>query len=374
MKRRFHIAWMMMAAAAFVFRMNAAPLFHTRCLETLSKSLQLELPDSMGENVDNDSTWHFSGKPLRVRTNVYGDVSHIGYKLFDSQWAAAYAARPLLDFLERYALELDVPRKGVDKAEEAARKPVTFVKGNLSMLRNRTPQTNCVINEVERRRYTVEWEEGNQQVCLIVPADYQLFMGADAVELEQIFERDVKRMKAELPGAALPVSWEDGNRSRADSILIVSKGCYLSDQIRSDLYLYATPQDTLLLADTLRPVQTVNNILLTGYFDREIPLQLTVDKYGYLKSEMEIALQQLLAYCRMENCMLFLGIKNRTSDLLSVTLFAVNMKMAYSHTISLEFPFGILRGTQEKIKGRIYVYTPLQNITEKFFINDIKKN
>lgn len=48
--------------------------------------------------------------------------------------------------------------------------------------------------------------------------------------------------------------------------------------------------------------------------------------------------------------------------------------MAYSHTISLEFPFGILRGAQEKIKGRIYVYTPLQNITEKFFINDIKQN
>ena len=98
MKRRFHIAWMMMAAAAFVFRMNAAPLFHTRCLETLSKSLQLELPDSMGENVDNDSTWHFSGKPLRVRTNMYGDVSHIGYKLFDSQWAAAYARLPADDF------------------------------------------------------------------------------------------------------------------------------------------------------------------------------------------------------------------------------------------------------------------------------------
>ena len=127
MSLRFHIAWIMMTAAAFTFKVDAAPSFYTRCLETLSKALKLNLPDRMEADVDNDSTWHYAGKPLRVRTNAYGDVSHIGYKLFDSQWAVAHDARPLLDFLERYALEQDVRREGVDKAEEASRKRVTFI-------------------------------------------------------------------------------------------------------------------------------------------------------------------------------------------------------------------------------------------------------
>ena len=85
MSLRFHIAWIMMTAAAFTFKVDAAPSFYTRCLETLSKAMKLNLPDRMEADVDNDSTWHYAGKPLRVRTNTYGDVSHIGYKLFDSQ-------------------------------------------------------------------------------------------------------------------------------------------------------------------------------------------------------------------------------------------------------------------------------------------------
>lgn len=373
MSLRFHIAWIMMAAAAFTFKVDAAPSFYTRCLETLSNALKLNLPDHMGTDVDNDSTWHYAGRLLRVRTNAYGDVSHIGYKLFDSQWAVTHDARPLLDFLERYALEQDVCREGVDKAEEASRKRVTFIEGNVSMFRNIDPETNCTVSEIERRSYTVYWEKDSLKVRLQVPADFQLFTGANAVELEQIFERDVRKTRPVPSEGTLPDGWMQGRRSNADSLFIVSNGCYLSDQIRSDLYLYAQDEKLFLVRDASKPLQSVNNILLTGHFEKDIPLQLTVDKYGYNKSQIEITLQQLLAYFRMENCKFYLGIKDRTSDYITATLFAVNMKMAYNHTVSLKFPLRILDGAEMKVEGTIYTYTPLQNITEKFFINNIKQ-
>lgn len=373
MKKSFHIAaWMMVAA--FALEADAAPSFYTRCLERLSTALNLNLPDSLGVNVDNDSTWQFRGKTLRIRTNMLGDVSHIGYKLFDTQWAAGHAARPLLDFIERYALEQDVPRKDIDKEEEAARKRLTFIEGNASMIAQRTPEMGCVIDEVERRRYTVSWEKNNQKVCMVIPADYQLFLGTDAVELEHIFERDVQRMSAEPVEDEWQEMWKNATRSRADSVWIISKGCYLSNQIRSDLYLQGSETDMKLLLDSSKPLRSVSNVLLTGCFHRSIPMQLTIDKYGYLKSEIEVTLQQLLAYFRAENCMLYLGVKSRTNEKASVTLFAVNVKMAYNHTISLEFPFHILEGGEDKVKGKIYVYTPLQNITEKFFIENLKQN
>lgn len=373
MRQSFHIATLMVAAA-FALEANAAPPFYTRCLERLSCALKLNLPDSLGENVDNDSTWQFRGKALRIRTNVYGDVSHIGYKLFDTQWAADYTARPLLDFLERYALEQDVPRKDVDKEEEAVRKRLTFIEGDASMIAQRTPEMGCVIDEVERRRYTVSWEKGNQKICMVIPADYQLFLGANAVELEHIFERDVKRMSSEAVEDKWREMWKNGTRSRADSVWIISNGCYLSDQIRSDLYLQGSGADMKLLLDSSKPLRSVSNVLLTGCFHKSIPMQLTIDKYGYLKSDIEVTLQQLLAYFHSENCMLYLGVKSRTKESASLTLFAVNFKMAYNHTISVEFPFNILEGGEDKVKGRIYVYTPLQNITEKFFIDNLKQN
>lgn len=124
-----------MTVVAFMSSMNAAPLFRTRCLETLAKAMRMNFSSDMGINVDNDSTWQFKGRVLRVRTNHYGDISHIGYKLFDSRWASQYEARPLLDFIERYALEQDVKIEGIDKAEAASRKNVTFLQGDASLLK-----------------------------------------------------------------------------------------------------------------------------------------------------------------------------------------------------------------------------------------------
>lgn len=372
MTQRFHIA--VITVAAFTFGVNAAPSFRIHSLETLSKAVKINLPEHIGENADNDTTWSFAGKQLRVRTNAYGDVSHIGYKLFDSNWARNYEAQPLLDFIERYALEQDVDIEKVDKAEEASKKHVTFVKGNASMLRLRTPDMPITIQEKERRGYSVIWGKGNQTISMMIPADYQLITGANAIELENIFERDVRRLAPVLIDNTLPDSWENGSISHSDTLIIASNGTYLSDMIRSDLYLHEVSGKNHILVDTSKPRQSVNNILLTGHFNKEIPIELTIDKYGYIKTNIQISLQQFIIYCRQENCKLYLGIKSYTEQAITATLFAVNSKMAYNHMISLSFPLSILYEGKGKIKGTLYAYTPLQNITEKFFINNINQN
>ena len=329
----------------------------------------------MGENIDNDSTWSFSGKQLRVRTNVYGDISHIGYKLFDSRWAKDFEAQPLLDFIERYALEQDIFVREKDKVEETSKRRIVFIEGNASMLRLRTPEMPITINEKERREYSVEWGNGKQKVSMIIPADYQLFTGANAIELENIFERDVCRLTSTLIADTLPSNWKYSNISRSDNLIIASNGNYLSDMIRSDLYLEKAPEGKLvLLINESKPLQSVSNILLTGHSDKELPLELTIDKYGYRKTNIEITLQQFIIYCQQENCKLYLGIKTHTNETITATLFAVNSKMEYNHMIRLTFTLIIINKGEGKIKGKLYAYTPLQNITEKFFINNINQN
>lgn len=210
---------------------------------------------------------------------------------------------------------------------------------------------------------------------MIIPADYQLFTGANAIELENIFERDVCRLTSTLIADTLPSNWKYSNISRSDNLIIASNGNYLSDMIRSDLYLEKAPEGKLvLLINESKPLQSVSNILLTGHSDKELPLELTIDKYGYRKTNIEITLQQFIIYCQQENCKLYLGIKTHTNETITATLFAVNSKMAYNHMISLTFPLSILHKGEGKIKGKLYAYTPLQNITEKFFINNINQN
>ena len=357
---------------AFTINVSAATSFHTRCLETLAKAIKIKLPDSIGKNVDNDSTWYFAGKQLRIRTNNYGDVSHIGYKLFDSRLIKDYDMQLVLDFIERYALAQDVMEEE-DKLEAANREYVSFLEGDVSLL-NRNPELPFAFHEKERHGYIVEWGSGKQKVCMQIPADYQLIVGADAVELENIFERNIQRIEPLLLPDTLPQAWKDSRISSADTLLIASNGNYLTDMIRSDLYLHASSGCMRILIDTLKPLQSLNNILLTGCFGQEILLELAIDKYGYAKTHMEITLQQFLSYCQQEYCRFYLGKKTYTEEMLTATLFAVNHKMAYNHMLSIQFPLSILYGKGGKAKGTLYVYTPLQNITEKFFIHDIKSD
>ncbi|MBC8602690.1 hypothetical protein H8784_13310 [Parabacteroides acidifaciens] len=364
----------MITMTAFTLGVDAATSFRTHCLEALSKAVKIDLPERIDKNIDNDSTWSFAGKQLRVRTNAYGDVSHIGYKLFDSHWIKDYEALPLLDFIERYALEQDVHIENVDKTEEASRKNVTFIEGNASMLRLRTPDIPFTINEKERREYSVKWGKGGNKVCMIIPADYQLITGTNAIELENIFERDVRRLSSVLIADTLPNGWNDSEISRSDSLVIASNGYYLSQMIRSDLYMYEVSGKSHISLDTSKPLQSVNNILLTGCCNKEIPVELTIDKYGYIKTDIEISWQQFMLYCQQENCKFYLGIKSFTEETITATLFAVNYKMAYNHMISLKFPLSILYKGEGKMKGTLYAYTPLHNISEQFFFNNLNQD
>ncbi|MCZ8372413.1 hypothetical protein O6P32_06775 [Phocaeicola sp. KGMB11183] len=339
--------------------------------------MKMDFSSDMGINVDNDSTWQFKGRVLRVRTNHYGDISHIGYKLFDSSWASHYEARPLLDFIERYALEQDVKIEGIDKAEAASRKNVTFLQGDASLLKKITSEKMLRIKEVERRYYCVEWGEDSLRIKMNVPADYQVLVGANAIELEAIFERDLKRTSSLLFSNKLPENWKKGSFSYSEQFCIVSNGCYLSDEIRSDLYLNKKKdngQEYVVLIDKAKPLQSITNILLTGCMNKDIPMMLTIDKYGYSKVKLEVSLQQVLRFFFQDGCSPYLGIKTYDGTVLTATLFALNSKMGYNHMLSLEVPMSILLEETGTIKGEVYVYTPLQNITEKFFTNDIRSN
>ena len=79
----------------------AVPRFRTPLLQRIAKSTALTLPDTMEPMADNDSTWKFRGRQLRIRTNSLGDVCHIGYKLFNNEIVALHGNRALFDFLER---------------------------------------------------------------------------------------------------------------------------------------------------------------------------------------------------------------------------------------------------------------------------------
>ena len=212
--------------------------------------------------------------------------------------------------------------------------------------------------------YRLTWMIGDKELRITIPADCQLIIGADALELESIVERDVPNFPADY---TFNIQCDDAKVSAAEGLKIVERGYYLNELIRADLYFVNKGGDMQLYCDKRNPSRSISNIMLTGQFAKPIPMKLTINKYGYKSSELNTTLQQFLAYCIEEGCTLYFGIKTSGDSRLTGTLFARNDALGYNHVMSVVFPTDIISGGNSKVASTLYAYIPLHNVTEKFF-------
>lgn len=350
----------------------ASPVFYTKLLAQMVRATALNLPDSISPEINDDTTWYYKGKPLRIKTNKESQVVHVGYKLFDQKIVDANGYQVFFDFLERYLLELDLQLDDKDPMIRMDIDKVVCSTGNANLFWKVTPNTSFTLEVIEKRMYRIKWTIGTELLSLTVPADCQLLLGANAIELEEIFERNLMNCKA-FSYDILADEWLEGEFSQAGEFYIVNQGEYLSHQIRSDIYLKEQNGKRKLVCDLSNPQQTIRNIMLTGRYVSDIPLELTMNRYGYKATQSFVTLQQFVSYCLSEGCRLYFGVKERTSERLKGTLFALNLPLAYNHMLSIDFPLSVLEEGKGTVKGILYAYIPLQNVTEKFFIQDLSK-
>lgn len=337
----------------------------------MARAMMLRVPDGLVPIAYADSVAVIRGKTVHLRTDAWAGIDHIGYHLFNREMTKYYHNERLFDFVERYLLELDL---GLDERGSEKRMHVdgvTMVKGSLDMLRRVTPDIDLQlsIDEIKRKIYRLTWVIAGQEICMSIPANSQLLLGANAIELEEMAARDLPRMRF-LLGDDVIQDWSEAQVSRAGKSLIVKGGIYMSNSIRGDLYLTEHNGLRRLVCSPGSPTRSISNIMLTGLFPRELPVRLVLNRYGNKHDTLTIALQQWIAYGRQEGCKFYFGIKSRTAETLTGTLFAYNEKLAYVHMLSVSFPLSVLTGGDAPLQATAYVYIPLQHIADKYFIDE----
>ena len=361
---------LLIATGVLVALQGAANTFRTALLERMASAAGIakaELP----ANADMDSVAVIKGKPVHLRTNAWGDVVHIGYSMFNSQLVAHYHNPYIFDFLERYLLELDLGLDNRDKQTRMRVDRVTLVKGSLAQLQSITPLSDITltIDEKERKMYRVNCTIAGNELSITVPANCQLLLGANAVELEQNFSHNVMRFMT-IAGDDAVSDWSTLKVSRAGNTLITDGDIYMSQAIRNSLYLREDNGVRRLICSPDAPSRSTSNIMLTGVFADELPMELVLNRYGNQRDTLDVTLQQFIAYCKTEGASLYFGIKERSEQMIKGTLFAYNGNLSCTHMLSVEFPLSLLDGAKETIRATAYVYIPLDHIADKFFIQN----
>ena len=216
--------------------------------------------------------------------------------------------------------------------------------------------------------FRISWNIGGREVALSFPASCQLILGANAIELELTAEDDIRQM----PSMKDCIDWSSATVSQSQGLLVIEGESFISEMIRSDIFLREIDGERKLLCDSLTPTKSISNIMVTGQFCKEIPMTLRMNRYGQQVDTLEVTLQQFISFCQSEGCKLFFGIKTINQQELSGALFAPNDKLGYSHLLSVVFPLGILKGEDLTVKSTSYVYIPMNQVEEKFF-NQFKK-
>ncbi len=354
----------------------AAAGFGTPVLSSMAEAMRLTSVATLPADTTMLLSGAVNGRTVKVRTDSNGSIGHIGYPLFSPEVAKALHNPRLTDFVERYLLQLDLRLNDISPARQMDADQVVIIDGELPMLSSLTEETPVSIRKIARRSFMISWQLPAGNLTLSVPADCQLLLGADAPQLEEMLIASLARTHEPAPrdfsqlladtGHTPPVALAGNNGT-----VILEGNPYLSDLIRSDIYIADTPEGMRLYANPANPSRTIPNIMLTGEAGRPLQVELTVDRYGHRSERIDTTLGKFLSFCRTEGCEFYFGIKAIDKEKLSGTLFALNNDMAYNHVLSVEFPLSILQGATHPIKAVLYAYIPLQNVTERFFNQSI---
>ncbi len=355
MRRSYFLIGLLMVSCSSVWGANG---FSTLKLKAMASSLSLPGLDTLSIGVHS----HFSYKerPLSVRVNRWNEVDHIGLKLFDSSLKGDRLFS-IYDFIERYLLELDLT-KGTEQAIRLGLNRISFQIGD--------SDTVFYFDGTEEFSYTLtafrtchaEWKRMGQTILsMTFDLDYQMLSGCDIVELEQNY---LKRLKCYE--ALQPNDFHDFTFPKDERFHIVQGTTFMLDAIRNDLY-FKKGETWALFSDTLKPVQSISNTMISRNVIGDYDLSVTFDLYGYKVEQTIVKLDNWLGLCEEEGCIAYFGLKEKLIDGYTGTVFMVNENLGYMHMLSVKFPMDTLRKKKGDIDGRMFVYVPLHNVSERFF-------
>lgn len=341
-----------------------AASFDTQQLERLAGYLKLQQLDTLPVGITN--TYAYRNHPLTIRKNQWGEIEHIGLLLF-SQGVRHNQPLPVYDFLERYLLSRMVTPVSSDDAVRMQWDKVHFGVGTPQTALRIDTLTGFGVDYADLHVYRVTWQSGEQKLLEVsFTMDYQLMAGADLVELEQRFMRQLRRNETRQPSVVVRRLPERGTE------YTLSDTYYMSPMVRNDLYFTRRSEqhDWQLVNDTARATRTICNWMVAPDSDKELPLELSIMKYGYEVETLDTNYRAWQQQCIDEGCSPYYGLKCKKDGQYQCSVFMVNRTGGYTHLLSINIPEAAL--TQNEgvtATAKFYAYIPLHNMSSQLLHN-----
>ncbi len=343
--------------------------YHTPRLQRIVNALEKNL---VSESADTTLTTSYRKHSVRMDIRN-GVVVHVGYEFFSDTLRNAIPFRKALDFVERYALETDIPSVRRNSKPSMMREDkVVCLDGNMEGLHKAAADTTLAftISVVNNRKYCLEWRRGDQIDYFIeFPLDYSLLAGRDMIENESI-------LAAELESLNDSISFREQlppNRDELISMMMrgyyVKPGkTYLIDNLTTNAYFGKAAQDTVfsLIRSNSHPLETLSNIIVTGAVPNDINVDLKINAYNELP-RVSKHLSALVDYFVEEGCTPYFGVGNIDDDMVAQCYVMLdNPFEGYCHLLQLTFDTQAEDVASGTLKGRLTPFIPMAKVANLY--------
>lgn len=337
MKRLIYI---IIGVVLFLASAPAQTVFRTAELQRLATVLAID-PATLQEGYN----YLDADRQSLVVTKTNHTVSHIGLRLFN-EGMRKMGDTSVMDFLERYFLQLKYPPKVTSAKNMIRDDQFQFVTGTLQTVGELKPTDVFSLN-YDKRLYTASWtREGQPLLVVSFPVEYELISGENKIEAENHLQADILATnitnETPKPAAELNKPFE-----RFSGKLYQQRG-------------------TLIYSER-HPAETVANMMISQQIKGTFDLNFTQVSYGFKKTTFSVPLRQWISFCQNHGCQLYVGIENvKENGDVSAVVLAVNEAENYNHVLTLTVPSEMIRARKGLIDARIYPYVPTHNVANLF--------
>ena len=315
------------------------------------------------QQADSLAYTSYKGYPVVMRYQE-GTLEHIGVDIF-GYGGTTVQEQVLMDFIERYNLQLLLLDKDADRALQMNLDGVT-APSFFSTPLHRDGPVSLSLSLTTGQKYLARWgHPGADMRQMTFPPDYQFLTGKNKIELEDDF----------LPSLEGPVSLPPEDDPASLPLKRVGKdlfscqdGTYLIPEISNTRYYQGSRRDPSPIADTEHPVESLYDLLILPEMAEGWSANIRVLKYGFSSQEATLPLGQFLGRCRMQGCVPYVGLEayDENSGEITATLILHNEDLAYDHVAKVSLfrdEFGKSSGS---IDVTLSVYVPIHNIKNLF--------
>lgn len=366
LKKRIVVLMLLLGYSLPIFAIGGDYPFRSDKLKNMAEALGMENITSLPDGTHYDA-FTYKGLPVTVirHSSVF---DHIGYSFFNASQREVLGA-VVCNFLERYALEADLPlprEKTLDiqMLEDGVVVSGGSLKGLLCRCQDSSLLLTCHI--LGGKKYLLQLGESDY---ILFPVDPELLLGRTQRENDRRLPEEIQTASYSAP-TVLPETSEVVMRE--DGLYVWEGSDYYLPSLNANRFFQKSDSGELIpVKDASFPSETVSN-LLGGYFSGgDITVSMTMSVFGLKTIVFETTLRSLVHYAAANGCLSYWGaIGTSPSDIEGLWVMR-NESVGYNHVIRVRFPMTAIENLRGAVEARLTPFVPTYSV--KYLFEEINQ-